>query len=176
MPVDMSNGSSRRFASGHQIQPTKGRRKKITKPTCICLSPRNKVGPSLKKKPPIFYRVFLAFRNKGSLKTRQNFFQKVNLGSSQKVCVFFSSVFFSLGCFPRFFYRVFGRFITGGVQNVIKITEIFPKPPKKVLTYLRRFFSPLVFGQNFLTYNPQTPNELRFRAFDHTISSALGLA
>jgi hypothetical protein len=41
----------------------------------------------------------------------------------------------------RPFFRVFGRFVTRGVQKRDKTNRgDFPQPPKKVLTYLRHYF------------------------------------
>jgi hypothetical protein len=68
-----------------------------------------------------FGGVFWAFRNKGNSKTRKKKSEKIYLGSSQKMRVFFPSGFFfflSFGCFVRFlFIAFFGRFVTRGAQK-----------------------------------------------------------
>jgi hypothetical protein len=93
-----------------------------------------------------FKGVFWAFRNKGSSKTRKYFFfEKVHLGSSQKMRYFFPPFFFfSLGCFVRFFfYRVFGRFVTRGVQkrhNKKSRENLLSFQKKHSLTYVAFFF------------------------------------
>jgi hypothetical protein len=95
-----------------------------------------------------FYHVFGRFVTRGVQKHDNFFFQKNPSGLITKNAAFFSSVFFfnpRLFC-SIFFYRVFGRFATRGVQkrDTKKIAEISPQPPKKVPTYLRHF-SPLFF-------------------------------
>jgi hypothetical protein len=94
-------------------------KKNLTKVTYICRSAKKKVGTYFILFYFYFCRfftgVFWAFRNKGSSKTREKlFFEKVHLGSglpSQKMRFFFLR-------FVRFFFnRVFGRFVTRGVQK-----------------------------------------------------------
>jgi hypothetical protein len=93
-----------------------------------------------------FYLFFWAFRNKGSSKTRKNFFsEKIHLGSSQKMRFFFPPFFFPLlrlFC-SIFFNRVFGRFVTRGVQkrDQKKSHENLLSFQKKyLLTYVASFF------------------------------------
>jgi hypothetical protein len=98
-----------------------------------------------------------------------------------KKCGFFflRVFFFTLGCFVRFFFnRVFGRFVTRGVQKRDKKKSrenLLSSFQKKELTYLRHFFfflsrPPLL---NFFLKKPkaplaaalrQTANQLRKRA------------
>jgi hypothetical protein len=60
----------------------------------------------------IFYRVFWAFRNKGSSKTRGKKLKKPHLGSSQKMWLFYF-LFFSPSVVSFYFFnRIFGRFLT----------------------------------------------------------------
>ena len=88
--------------------------------------------------------------NKGSSKTRKKlFFEKVHLGSSQKMRLFFPPFFFLL---PRlfclkvlfdFFYRVFGRFVTRGVQKRHKKKSrenLLSFQKKYLLTYVALFY------------------------------------
>jgi hypothetical protein len=50
-------------------------------------------------------------------------------------------IFFSLGCFARFFYRVFGRFVTRRVQKRDKKSALFFRSrQKKYLLAVRHFF------------------------------------
>jgi hypothetical protein len=102
----------------------------MTKVTCICCSAKKQIVTYsvlflflFLLFHGFFERVFWAFRNNGSSKTRKTKIEKVHLGSSQKmwVVVFFVRFFlffFSLGCLVRFvLYRVFGRFVTRGGQK-----------------------------------------------------------
>jgi hypothetical protein len=128
-------------------------KKKMTKATYICRGAKKKVVTSLFYFYFyfIFYRffkgVFWAFRNKGSSKTRKkNRKNPSRLRSSQKMrhffirfCLFFPSpvVLFD------FFHRVFGRFVTRGVQKRDKKKSrenLLSLQKRYLLTYLRRFF------------------------------------
>jgi hypothetical protein len=63
-----------------------------------------------------------------------NFDEKIHLGSSQKMWRFFVRFFPpSLGCLVRFFNRVFGLFVTRGVQKRDKKNraKISSAPKKK---------------------------------------------
>jgi hypothetical protein len=99
---------------------TKGRREKQNDESDVHL-----FAAALKKSSYllhfIFNFIFIFYRNKGSSKTRTHFFPRKNpSGLITKNAAFFSSVFFflTLGCFVRFFFhRVFGRFVTRGVQK-----------------------------------------------------------
>jgi hypothetical protein len=94
-----------------------------TKVTCVCCSAKQKVATC-----SIFTLSFLSiFRNAcfgrfvtmGVQKHGITNSERIHLGSSQKMWLFFPSVFFlfSLGCLVRFFYRVFRSFVTRGVQK-----------------------------------------------------------
>jgi hypothetical protein len=96
-----------------------------------------------------FKDVFWAFRNKGSSKTRKKHFRKIPSGLITKNTVFFSPFFFSPSVVLfDFFYHVFGRFVTRGVQKRKgrqktkneKTTYICASSQKKVRTYLLYFF------------------------------------
>jgi hypothetical protein len=90
-----------------------------------------------------FLRAFFGrFVTRGVQKhEKKHFFEKVHLGSSQKMRLFFPPFFFFL---PRlfcsiFFNRVFGRFVTRGVQkrhkkNRAKISSASKKSTKYLLT------------------------------------------
>jgi hypothetical protein len=111
---------------------------KMTEVTCICRSLKNKAVPCFVLFLIQFDRVFGRFVTRRDQKHDRELFKKVYLGSSQKMWLFFPR-FFSLGCFDRFFYRVFlGVSQQGGFKNLIKkIAETFPQPPKKyLLTYV----------------------------------------
>jgi hypothetical protein len=96
--------------------------------------------------------VFWAFRNKGSSKTRKKTFsrKKIDLGSSQKMRLFFLRVFsFSpsvvlFGFFlSRFWaFRNKGAFKNAIKKNRAKISSVLSLQKKYLLkvTYLRRFF------------------------------------
>jgi hypothetical protein len=65
--------------------------------------------------------LFGRFVKRGVKKTRETNFEKIHLGSSQKMWLFFVRFFFFF-FLPRlfgsiFFNRVFGRFVTRGVQK-----------------------------------------------------------
>jgi hypothetical protein len=73
------------------------------------------------------------------------FFEKQSSGLITKNAGFFPSVFFSfsLGCFARFdFYRVFGRFVTRGVQKRDKKNRvnIFAATKKSAYLLASRLF------------------------------------
>ena len=99
---------------------------KMTKVTYICRSAKKKVATYfilflfLFLFLSIFLKgVFGAFRNKGSSKTRKKLFSKKSISAHHKKCGFFPLRFFfppSVVLFD-FFYRVFGRFVTRGVQK-----------------------------------------------------------
>jgi hypothetical protein len=127
-------------------------KKKMTKATYICRSAKKKVVTYFILFLFLFLflidfkGVFWAFRNKGSSKTRKTFLKK-SISAHPKKCGFFflRFFFFSLGCFVRFFFnRVFGRFVTRGVQKRHKKKSaenlLSFQIPKKALTHLRRFF------------------------------------
>jgi hypothetical protein len=92
-----------------------------------------------------FKGVFGAFRNKGSSKTRKIFFPKKSIWAHHKKCGFFPlRFFFTPGCFVRFFfYRVFGRFVTRGVQkrDKKKSRENLLSFQKKYLLFFSFFFN-----------------------------------
>jgi hypothetical protein len=97
----------------------------------------------------IFYRFFLRrffgrFVTRGVQKQGKNLFSKKNIWAHHKKCGFFFLLFFcfSFGCFVRFFFnRVFGRFVTRGVQKREKTNRAKISSASKKSTYLRHFFS-----------------------------------
>jgi hypothetical protein len=107
-------------------RPAKGGRKKNNDESNVHL-------PQLQKKVVTYFilflflssNVFIAFLGvlkQGEFKNATKvFFQKNPSGliDITNNAAFFPSVFFPpfLGCFARFFYRVFGRFVTTGVQK-----------------------------------------------------------
>jgi hypothetical protein len=124
-------------------------KKKMTKVTYICRSAKKKVVTCFIF-IFIFYRFFLkAFLGRfvtGEFKNTIFFFpEKIHLGSSQKMRLFFPPFFFlHLGCFVRFFFnRVFGRFVTRGVQKRDKKKSrenLLSCQKKYLLTYVTFFF------------------------------------
>jgi hypothetical protein len=128
-------------------------KKKMTKVTYICRSAKKKVVTYFILFLFYFYflsiffkGVFWAFRNKGSSKTRKNFSPKKSIWAHHKKCGFFflRFFFFTLGCFVRFFFnRVFGRFVTRGVQKRDKKKSrenLLSFQKKYLLTYVTFFF------------------------------------
>jgi hypothetical protein len=142
----------------------KGRReKKRTKVTYIRCSAKKKQSLTLFYFYFYFYfssilfnAFFWAFHNKGSSKTRKNFFsKKIHLGSSQKNVAFLPRLFGSI-----FVYRVFGRFVTRGVQkcdkqNRAKISSAPKKSTHSLTSLFFLFFSRRPRGRQ--TKNRRTP-------------------
>jgi hypothetical protein len=135
----------------HHQPPRGGVKKKLTKATYICRSPPQKSSYLL-----IFIFIvfidflsrFRAFRKKGVSKTQQKlFFTKAHLASGliTKNMFFFPLCFFLSPSVVLldFLNRVFGRFVTRGVQKRDKQNHgKFSAAAKKVLTYLRHLFLP----------------------------------
>jgi hypothetical protein len=105
----------------------------------------------------IFYRfffkgVFWAFRNKGSSKTRKKKHEKSISAHHKKCCFFFLRFFFpSLGFFVRFFfYRVFGRSMTRGVQKRHK-----KKSRENLLSFQKKYL--LLLLTSLFFFFPRVP-------------------
>jgi hypothetical protein len=102
-----------------------GRGKKMTKVTCICCSCSEKKSTYLLYFVLFFLFIVFLARFFGRFVTRRvqkhgGKIKKKHLGSLQQIWLLFRPFFFffsSLGCLVRFFYRVFGRFVTREVQK-----------------------------------------------------------
>jgi hypothetical protein len=126
-------------------------KKKMTKATYMCRSAKKKVVTYFILFLFLFLFLFFIdffgrFVTRGVQKDEKNFFfEKVHLGSSQKMRLFFLRFFFfSLGLFCSiFFYRVFGRLVTRGVQKRHKTNlreNLLSFQKKHPLTYVVFFF------------------------------------
>jgi hypothetical protein len=134
-----------------RISPRGAVKKQITKATYICRGAKKKVVTYF----ILFLFLFLFFRillraffgrfvTRGVQKHEKHCFSKKYISAHHKKCgVFFLRFFFfSLGCFVRFFLSRFRAFRDKGSSKtpLKKIARKSPQLPKKVLTYLRRFF------------------------------------
>jgi hypothetical protein len=104
--------------TGSQLNAKGGRKKKMTKVTYMCRSAKKKSSCVLFFLIDFFKAFFGRFVTRGVQNTKKPNFEKIHLGSSQKMRLFFPPFFFSpWDVLFDFFYHVFGRFVTRGVQK-----------------------------------------------------------